>query len=147
MKFSKVTMTVAMLVASLFSVLSPIPASASFQGGIVNGASAARGSDQPADLFGQTSLFSTITNVMLFLVGSISVIMIIIGGMRYVLSGGEAGNIATAKNTVLYAIVGIVVSLMAYAAVNFVIGSFVDGGVSGGFAGGTPSASSSATSF
>ena len=67
--------------------------------------------------------------------------------MRYVLSGGEAGNIATAKNTVLYAIVGIVVSLMAYAAINFVIGSFVDGGVSGGFAGGTPSASSSATSF
>jgi hypothetical protein len=46
--------------------------------------------------------------------------MLIIGGVRYVLSNGDQGAVTNAKNTILYAIIGIVVAFLAYAAVNFV---------------------------
>ena len=46
--------------------------------------------------------------------------MLIIGGIRYVISGGDQAQVTAAKNTILYAIVGIVVAFLAYAAVNFV---------------------------
>ena len=71
------------------------------------------------------SLMGKITNILLFLMGSVSVIMIIIGGFRYVTSQGDQTQVQSAKNTILYSIVGIVVAILAYAAVNFVISSFV----------------------
>lgn len=95
-----------------------------------SGAKAAQGNDQKGDaesLFGdngQGGIFRTITNVMLFLIGAISVIMLIVGGIRYVVSGGDSTQVTNAKNTILYAIVGIIVAILAYAVVNFVIGSF-----------------------
>jgi hypothetical protein len=88
---------------------------------ISSGADCARGNEQPADLFGgNNSIFGRVTNILLFLVGAISVIMLIIGGIRYVISGGDQAQVTAAKNTILYAIVGIVVAFLAYAAVNFV---------------------------
>jgi hypothetical protein len=53
--------------------------------------------------------------------------MIIFGGLRYVVSGGNTASVTAAKNTILYAIVGIVVSLLAYAMVNFVLGALLPG--------------------
>ncbi|HAC56372.1 TPA: hypothetical protein DCF80_02630 [Candidatus Saccharibacteria bacterium] len=88
---------------------------------ISSGADCARGNEQPAELFGgEGSIFGRVTNILLFLVGAISVIMLIIGGIRYVISGGDQAQVTSAKNTILYAIVGIVVAFLAYAAVNFV---------------------------
>ena len=95
------------------------------------GANAARGADQPSDLFGQSGTFSKITSIMLFVIGAIAVIMIVIGGLRYVLSGGDSSQITAAKNTILYAIIGIVVAILAYAIIQFVIGSFAGGGTAG----------------
>lgn len=68
-----------------------------------------------------TGIFTTIVNVALFLIGAISVIMIIYGGIRYTISGGDAKNVTAAKDTILYAVVGLVVAILAYAIVNFVI--------------------------
>ena len=99
---------------------------------IEDGANSARGVDQAATLFGNTGIFTTVTNVMLFIVGAISVIMIVIGGLRYVLSGGNSTNVTAAKNTILYAIVGLVVAMLAYAVINFVIESFLPGAGGGG---------------
>lgn len=76
---------------------------------------------------GQMSLGESIKlviNVLLFLIGAVSVIMIIIGGIRYVLSGGDSTQITGAKNTILYAVIGLVVALLAYAIVNFVVTQF-----------------------
>ena len=88
------------------------------------GASCARGNQQPANLFnGDSSIFSRVTDILLFLVGAISVIMLILGGIRYVISGGDQAQVTAAKNTILYAIIGIVVAFLAYAAVNFVTGA------------------------
>ena len=108
------------------------PASFAFSLSMQDGANAAKGIDQAVTLFGNTGIFTTISNVMLFVVGAISVIMVVIGGLRYVISGGNSGNITAAKNTILYAVVGLVIAIMAYAIVNFVIGSFIPGASGGG---------------
>jgi hypothetical protein len=112
-------------VAASFVVLALDTVQAHAVGTISDGAGSARGKDQPIDLFGDVGVFSKISSVLLFIVGAIAVIMIVIGGLRYVVSGGDATQVQSAKNTILYALVGVIVAILAYAAVNFVIGSFV----------------------
>ncbi len=90
------------------------------QGGIGNGANCAQPTGAATQLFGDGSIFNTVTNILLFLIGAISVVMLIIGGIRYVISGGDQGAVTSAKNTILYAIIGIVVAFLAFAAVRFV---------------------------
>ena len=67
-------------------------------------------------------------DIMLFALGAISVVMIVIGGIRYTTSNGDSNGIQGAKNTILYAIVGLVVAILAYAMVNFVVDNLVSGG-------------------
>lgn len=62
-----------------------------------------------------------IINVLLFAIGAVAVIMIIIGGFKYVVSNGDSSSITSAKNTILYAVVGLVIAIIAYAIVNFVV--------------------------
>ena len=78
-------------------------------------------------LFGAGGIFTTVMNVILFIVGSIAVLMLIYGGVRYTISGGDEKAVTSAKNTILYAIVGIVVALLAYAIVNFVLTALLAG--------------------
>jgi hypothetical protein len=66
----------------------------------------------------------TIVNVLLFILGAIAVIMIIIGGVRYTTSNGDASAIKGAKDTILYSVIGLIVAILAYAIVNFVLGAF-----------------------
>lgn len=66
-------------------------------------------------------IIQTIVRVLLFLIGAISVIMIIIGGFRYVVSQGDSGNITAAKNTIMYAVIGLIIAIFAWAIVDFVI--------------------------
>lgn len=79
------------------------------------------GKDNNADLGEQ---LRTVTNVLLFVLGAIAVIMIIIGGIRYTTSNGEASHIKSAKDTILYSVIGLIVAILAYAIVNFVLGAF-----------------------
>ena len=67
------------------------------------------------------TLVQNIVSTLLFVLGVICVIVIIVGGIRYALSGGDSSQISSAKNTILYAVVGLVVALLAYAIVNFVL--------------------------
>ena len=85
------------------------------------GAETARAEGMPSDLIGPTGVFTQITNTVLYAVGIISVIMLIYGGLRYVLSGGDSKKVTDAKNTILYAIIGLIISILAFAIVNFVI--------------------------
>ena len=85
------------------------------------GAEAARCDGCPANLFGDTGVFKQVTNTILYIVGIIAVIMLICGGVKYVISGGDAKKVTDAKNTVLYAIIGLVIAFLAYAIINFVI--------------------------
>jgi hypothetical protein len=68
---------------------------------------------------------STVESILQFVfiaAGSISVIMIAIGGFKYVTSLGEGQAVAKAKDTILYAVIGLAVSMLAFAIVNFVVG-------------------------
>lgn len=85
------------------------------------GADSAAPSGAPTDLNAQVQ---NITNTMLLVIGIVAVIMLIVGGFRYVLSNGNEKAISGAKDTILYAIIGIVVALLSYAIVNFVLGRF-----------------------
>lgn len=110
-----------------FGVFALAPPVAAFDEGLQDGANAAQGTDQDgsaASLFEDDGIFQTVTNVLLFIIGAIAVIMLVIGGIRYTVSNGDATAVKSAKDTILYAIIGIIVAILAYAAVDFVIDSF-----------------------
>ena len=92
---------------------------------VQEGANAARADGMPTELIGDNGVFSRITNTVLLIVGLISVIMLVYGGLRYILSGGDSKKVTDAKNTVLYAIIGLIISLLAFAIVNFVLNSVI----------------------
>lgn len=67
------------------------------------------------------NIIKLVINIFSLLVGVVSVIMIIIGGLKYITSGGEGANITGAKNTIMYAIIGLVVVALAQIIVKFVL--------------------------
>lgn len=72
-------------------------------------------------LFGANGLWNRILNTFTYIIGAVAVLMIIIGGLRYVTSNGDPAQLTGAKNTILYAAVGLVIAAMANAIVNFVL--------------------------
>lgn len=82
------------------------------------------------------SIIKNVINLMLVILGMIAVIMIIIGGIRYATSNGDSNQITSAKNTVLYAVIGLIVAIFSFAIVNFVLDAFSGGGGGGANNGG-----------
>ena len=64
---------------------------------------------------------STIINTVIAALGIVAVIVIILGGIQYMTSSGDAGKVKKAKDTILYGVIGLVICVLAYAIVNFVI--------------------------
>lgn len=64
-------------------------------------------------------IFKNIINLLLYILGILSVIMVVVGGLMYVTSAGDANKLAMAKNIIIYSVVGVVVALLAYAIVTF----------------------------
>lgn len=65
---------------------------------------------------------ATVINILSVIVGVIAVIMIIIGGFRYITSGGDSTKVTAAKNTILYALIGLIIVAIAQVIVKFVLG-------------------------
>ena len=65
---------------------------------------------------------TNIINYILYVAGLTSVVMIIVSGVKMTTSAGNAGAVQSAKKTLTYSIVGLAVTVLAYAIVNFVIG-------------------------
>lgn len=82
------------------------------------GVSAVGGDDNTITL---PEFLRSVINIMLYLIGVIAVIMIIIGGIKYVTSNGDSASISSAKNTILYAVIGVVVAILAFAIVNWIV--------------------------
>jgi hypothetical protein len=72
------------------------------------------------------SIIELVINIFSIVVGVVAVIMIIIGGLKYITSGGDSNNITAAKNTIIYAIIGLVVVALAQVIVRFVIQRVTD---------------------
>jgi len=77
-------------------------------------------------------LIKTIVNIVSIIVGAVAVVMIIVGGFRYVTSGGNAEGTKAARNTILYAIIGLVVVALAQIIVHFVLNNVNNGTTSTG---------------
>ncbi len=69
-------------------------------------------------------IINRVINVLLFLVGALSVVFIIVAGIYFSISNGNAEQVKRAKNTMTYAVIGLIVSILSYAIVNFVITIF-----------------------
>lgn len=66
-------------------------------------------------------VMTLVINIFSIIVGFIAVVMIIIGGIKYVTSGGDSNNISSAKNTIVYAIIGLIIVALAQVLVHFVL--------------------------
>ena len=103
----------------LGGILAPaVPAYADSVGEVRKGVNAIGGNQNRTDL---PKFIQTIINILLFIIGAVAVIMIIIGGIRYVTSAGDQNSVKAAKDTVLYSVIGLVITILAYAIVKFVI--------------------------
>jgi len=89
------------------------------------GATGGDSGNSTADL---NNIFKTVVNVLLYVIGGISVIMLIIGGIRYTISGGDQSHVTAAKNTIMYALIGLVIAFLAYAIINWVLGAIAGDG-------------------
>jgi hypothetical protein len=67
------------------------------------------------------SIIKVVINLFSLVVGVVAVIMLIVGGLKYIISAGDSGNVTSAKNTILYAIIGLVVVALAQFIVKFVL--------------------------
>lgn len=70
------------------------------------------------------SMIKIVINVLLMVLGMISVIMVVIGGIRYTTSNGDSSSLKAAKETIIYAVVGLIIAIMSYTIVNFVVSFF-----------------------
>ena len=70
-------------------------------------------------------IVTLVVNIFSVIVGIVAVIMIIWGGFKYITSGGDSSNVSSAKNTIIYAIIGLVVVALAQFIVQFVLDKVV----------------------
>ena len=66
-------------------------------------------------------VIKTVVSVLMYLLGAVSVIVLIISGIRLALSGGKSDSVANSRNAIIYAVAGLLVARAAYAIVNFVL--------------------------
>ncbi len=126
---------IAILITSGFMLLAPM-VTAEAQGGgqaeemvtteAQGGGPAAemmKGADTTGTQGGQdvNQIIQTVVNVLFFILGALAVIMIIWSGIRYVTSAGNATAVTSAKNTLIYSVVGLIVAMLAYAIVSFIV--------------------------
>lgn len=76
----------------------------------------------PSDGTALSSRIETILQIVFVTMGAVSVLIIAIAGLQYVMSGGDPQKTGRAKDTILYAVIGLVVAISAFAIVTFVIG-------------------------
>jgi hypothetical protein len=87
------------------------------------GTNGAGGNTQTAKQANQNvnDTIASLVNILSIAVGIVAVIMIILGGLRYVTSGGSSEKITSAKNTILYALIGLIIVALAQVIVRFVL--------------------------
>ena len=66
-----------------------------------------------------------ILNAVIGVLSFVCVVVIIIGGVTYMTSSGDAGKVKKAKDTILYGVIGLIVCVLAFAIVNFVISNIL----------------------
>ncbi len=92
--------------------------------GVVSGATGSTTGTGCADNSGKLdSVIHTVINVFSAIVGFMAVVMMIIGGLKYITSGGDTSKVSSAKNTILFALIGLAIAASAQVLVHFVLNS------------------------
>lgn len=113
--------------ATAFATMLASRAMAAEEGSDIQNSSLQRGVDvmhaegMPTRLVGVDGTFSNIINTILYVAGVVAVTMLIIGGIRFMISRGDKDKVQKAKNTVVYAIIGLILVIFSYAIVNFIV--------------------------
>jgi cytochrome bd-type quinol oxidase subunit 2 len=119
----KITLFVASIIASVSLLVAVPTASVGAQaldqicnqtGGASNNEVCNRKSDTAPDLI------NVIINTLSFIIGAAAVIMIMYGGILYATSTGDSGRVKRAKDTIMYSVIGLVISILAFAIVNWI---------------------------
>lgn len=79
-----------------------------------------------ADVGSFQATLERIVNILSIIIGVVAVIMIIFGGFRYITSGGDSTRVGNAKNTLIYAIIGLIIVALAQVIVRFVLNTTND---------------------
>jgi len=127
---SKIAITVSAVAALLFPVLSPALAGAAVPNiatnvctgvslDVNNTGTNCSGAETNTTLQNVTT---TVVNLLSLVVGLISVIFLIFGAFKYITSGGDSGKVTSAKNTILYALIGLVIVAISQVVVRVVLG-------------------------
>ena len=104
----------------------PAYAADTAQGSVCEGVGLTSTNDECADDGGSLSVNSVIhttITILSYVVGIAAIIMIIVGGFKYVTSGGDSGKVGSAKSTITYALVGLAIAALAQVLVLFVFKS------------------------
>lgn len=118
-------LTVCMVMIGMFSAFAPVVSAGNGIDICAGGGSGSVYCNNKSDGEDKVNgIIGSIVQVLLTAVGIISVIMIVIGGIMFATSSGDAQKTAKARNTILYAVIGLVVSIFAAAIVNFAFSNF-----------------------
>lgn len=113
------------LLLSGSTMLVPAVAFADFKGDACEGVNTLNGSGgSTCDAAASTKLDNAIEgfiNILSVIVGFAAVIMIIIGGFKFITAGGDSGAVASARSTIIYALIGLVIVALAQVIVHYVI--------------------------
>jgi hypothetical protein len=126
--FRRLSMVFALLLCSLFAVpQQPAYAWGPFDGvkctGAVNESTVCADKSKSADpIAGSGGLIMKIINILAFVAGLAAVIIIILAALRFVTSGGSSEDVAGARRTLIYALVGLVILILARTLVAFTLG-------------------------
>lgn len=103
-----------------------------FANGLSNVQSGVTKTETEAGGLTMQQVINTVIGTMLFIVGLLAVIMLIYGGIRYVTSHGDKAQVTAAKETIMYAVVGLVVAIAAFAVIHWITNDVFKGGASSG---------------
>lgn len=122
-----IMLTLAVSLFGIFAVAQPAPVGALFEGAKDEACKGANLSNSDTDCkSGEATskldkTVQNIVNIITVIVGIIAVIMIIINGLKFITSNGDSNNVSSAKNGIIYAIVGLIIVALAQVIVRFVL--------------------------
>lgn len=127
MKLSKITLFVLLSIASISCAFASPTSALDCFSDVPAEVKAAAGCDD-SNTNAVPDILTNILNSIIFISGLIAVVFIIIGGVKYMTSTGDAGKTKQAKDTILYAVIGLIICVLAFAIVNWTIGILNDSG-------------------
>ena len=78
-------------------------------------------SNNKSPVFGPNGIFEKVTNIISYIAGGAAIILIIIGGFRFVVSAGDSGAVSGARNTIINTIIGLIVIVVGRVMIDFVL--------------------------